>query len=592
MFRPSRLRALLVLLPFLWLLPAHAQWISQTNLLKAGWNAVYLHVDATHASIDDLLASDPAIEEVWLWVPAAPQQFIDSPQKPSNTGSQWLRWRRTVTTLPNTLGQLVGNAAYYVKLAAGNANYSWTLRGRPLAPRYEWTSSGLNFVGFPVTSTNVTFEQFLLPYPSLLEVAEIYRSAGGAFGTSNPARLFDFARTSLRRGDAVWMRVASGYNRYFGPFEVTIGSERGINFGAEGTQFSFRVRNTTSATNVITLRLLPSESAPVGQPAIEGLPPLLVRGEPDPATLTYLAESLDGSSSVSWTLPPAGVPGADIQVVVGLERSLMLGAPGALYSGVLQLTDSANLLEVNLGVAAEQGSSAGLWVGEAQVTHVVQYLKVFDRNPTGRPNIRLTEDGGEYQLLYTNEVMAAVSNPFPLRLIVHDDGSNLTLLQRVFVGRDGSNESVIATRQELLAPSRLDAARRISAAHLPWSATNPGWAMTASNGVYRADIVTAYDNTAANPFIHQYHPDHDNLNASFTQVQPKGQESYGISRTIWLSPQPAGFDYYARTSGTLDRKGVYDESLTVEASGANTRTFRAVGTFSLKRISSIQKLTR
>jgi hypothetical protein len=92
--------------------------------------------------------------------------------------------------------------------------------------------------------------------------------------------------------------------------------------------------------------------------------------------------------------------------------------------------------------------------------------------------------------------------------------------------------------------------------------------------------------------VHQYHPDHDNLNASFTQVLPKGRESYGVTRTIWLSPQVAPTDYLGQTAGSLERKGIYDETITVEGAGGSTRTFKVVGTFTLNRISSLSKLTR
>lgn len=71
------------------LLPASAQWITQTNQLKAGWNAVALFVDASHAPISDVMPADGSIEEVWLWKPSSTQQFIDSPQVPTGTGSQW-----------------------------------------------------------------------------------------------------------------------------------------------------------------------------------------------------------------------------------------------------------------------------------------------------------------------------------------------------------------------------------------------------------------------------------------------------------------------------------------------------------------------
>lgn len=288
-------------------LPASAQWITQTNQLKAGWNAVALFVDASHAPISDVMPADGSIEEVWLWKPSSTQQFIDSPQVPTGTGSQWSKW--TFNLGPSSeLQRLIPNASYYVKVKDSSTTYTWRLKGKPVAPQYAWTSSGLNFIGFPVPDGTMGYERFFQPVPSLLETAEIYRSPGGAFGAGNPARVFDTARTVFSRGEAVWMRVAAGYNRYFGPFEVSLSGNRSIQFGKSGTQASFRIRNQSRSTNVITLRMLPSEAAPGGQTAIVGLPPLILRGELDESTLKYTGVSLSTNEGggFSWTLPPKG----------------------------------------------------------------------------------------------------------------------------------------------------------------------------------------------------------------------------------------------------------------------------------------------
>jgi len=574
-----------------------AQWITQTNQLKAGWNAVSLFVDASHAPISDVMPSDGSIEEVWLWKPSSTQQFIDSPQVPTGTGSQWTKW--TFNLGPSSdLKLLIPNASYYVKVKDSLATYNWGLKGKPVAPQYAWTSSGLNFIGFPVPDGNMGYERFFQPVPSLLETAEIYRSPGGAFGTGNPSRVFDTARTVFSRGEAVWMRVAAGYNKYFGPFEVSLSGNRSIQFGKSGTQASFRIRNQSRSTNVITLQMLPSEAAPSGQTAIVGLPPLILRGELDESTLKYngisltAAEGTNEGVGFTWTLPPQGRPGSDIQVVLGLARDSMPGQAGDLSACVLRLTDAAGLLQVDLGVAATKAASTGLWVGEARVTQVVQYLKNYERDPVGNPVVRLTEDEGAYSVMVTNEVVGGVSRPFPMRLILHNDGTNTVLLQRVFLGMNPQTNAIVTTQQRFLDPAQLASARRISAAHLPWSSQNTPWPITITSNVYRMEINTPYDSSSVNPFIHQYHPDHDNLNASFTQLLPKGRESYSILRTVWLSPQAAGFDYQSRTTGSLDLNGVYDETIEVGGSGANTRTFRVLGTFTLNRISDIPTLTR
>jgi hypothetical protein len=583
-------------------LPGSAQWITQTNQLKAGWNAVSLFVDASHAPISDVMPSDGSVEEVWLWKPSSTQQFIDSPQVPTGTGSQWSKW--TFNLGPSSeLQRLIPNASYYVKVKDSSATYNWLLKGKPVTPQYVWTSSGLNFIGFPVPDGNMGYERFFQPVPSLLETAEIYRSPGGAFGAGNPARVFDTARTVFTRGEAVWMRVAAGYNRYFGPFEVSLPGNRSIQFGKSGTQASFRIRNQSKSTNVITLTMLPSEAAPGGQTPIVGLPPLILRGELEDSTLKYTGIPLstnqvstniddDGDEAITWTLPPQGRPGSDVQVVIGLARDSMPGQAGDLSACVLRLTDAAGLLQVDLGVGAVKAANSGLWVGEARVTQVVQYLKNYERDPVGKPVVRLTEADGAYSVLVTNEVVGGVSRPFPMRLILHNDGTNTVLLQRVFLGMNPQTNAIVTTQQRFLDPAQLASAQRISAAHLPWSAQNTPWPITITSNVYRVEIATPYDSPSSNPFIHQYHPDHDNLNASFTQLLPKGRESYSIQRTVWLSPQSAGFDYQSRTTGSLDLNGVYDETIEVGGSGANARTFRVLGTFTLNRISDLPTLTR
>ena len=62
-------------------LPAQAQWLTQSIGLKAGWNAVFLHVDASHDTLDALIGGDGSnpIQEVWRWNPPSVAQFTDSP---------------------------------------------------------------------------------------------------------------------------------------------------------------------------------------------------------------------------------------------------------------------------------------------------------------------------------------------------------------------------------------------------------------------------------------------------------------------------------------------------------------------------------
>src|SRR5688500_13152219 len=66
-----------------------AQWLTQSFALTNGWNAIYLHVDASHTSLNAAVASDAGnpILEVWRWNPSTSIQFFDNPQEPIDTGS-------------------------------------------------------------------------------------------------------------------------------------------------------------------------------------------------------------------------------------------------------------------------------------------------------------------------------------------------------------------------------------------------------------------------------------------------------------------------------------------------------------------------
>ena len=129
---------------------AHAQWLTQTLTLKQGWNAVELHVDASHDTLDNLVGPGALIttpiREVWMWIPSpATMQFVQSPQQPLDGGSQWASWKRSAG-LTSPLQRLVANAAY---LVYATADFTWNLQGRPVLSRRQWTVSGLNFLGFP-----------------------------------------------------------------------------------------------------------------------------------------------------------------------------------------------------------------------------------------------------------------------------------------------------------------------------------------------------------------------------------------------------------------------------------------------------------
>ena len=243
-------------------------------------------------------------------------------------------------------------------------------------------------------------------------------------------------------------------------------------------------------------------------------------------------------------------------------------------------------------VSAQVASYAGLWVGQASVSQVQAYLKSFQRDDNNNPVV--DPNTGAYIVTNVNTNLGATAAAFPLRLIVHNDGTNANLLERVFYGMDPGSNTIVTTSESFLNPSQLGVARRISAVHLPWTAANAPYPLTGTltpGGLLTATVNTAYDDQSSNPFLHTYHPDHDNLDARFQSQLPVGSEWFGISRLITLSIAPPGGDFTSLTQAGQVFNGAYTEAVTLTGLGGFTRTYNVAGVFSLNRISPIAVLT-
>lgn len=577
---------------------ARAQWLNQSMVLTQGWNAVFLHVDASHTTLDALVGSDSSnpIVEVWRWNPPATTQFTDSPQSPT-ASSEWSNWVRTQPA--SSLQRLVGDAAYLVRVGVNVSTYTWTIKGRPIPPRHSWTTTGVNFIGFPTVPVNPPkFENFLAQSPDIQAPPEIYRYVGGELGAGNPAKLISslFRAVEVTRGNAYWVRSQDVFTHYFGPFEVKVNGT-GIDFGDGLSTATVRLRNLTTNALTINLTLAGSEGSPSGQTMIHSTPPLIVRGDFNATNLVYGYSSLPVGGNRAWTLAPANLPGSEIEAVIGLNRSAITANAGALLAGILRFSDSLGFLQVDVGVSALAGSNAGLWVGSAVVDEVGHFLKSYSRDSANNP---VVSSNGNYVVSGVDTSLGRVLRPYPLRLIVHNPASgNAALLQRVFVGLDANTNTILSLKETAISPLFLKEARRLSAVHLPWNATNTGWSFNgrfSSQTNLTATVALGYDARASSPFLHTYHPDHDNLDATFKNLVPQGSESYRVERQITLSLAPPANDFSSLVSANRTVTGTYNEIITLKglarAGGTNdTRQFGVRGNFTLNRVSDVSQLT-
>ena len=422
------------------------------------------------------------------------------------------------------------------------------------------------------------------------------------------------------------MRSDATHNGNIGPFEVVSSSPDGVDFGSNNGQARLRLRNLVTNELTVTLQQEASEADP-GTGIVPPEPPLLLRGDLNTTNLTYRYTPIT-RAPLTWSLKGAGTVGSEVDVVLGLNRSAMTNA-GTAYAGILRLTDSLGLSQVAIAVSASKESTAGLWVGGVEVTNVanevtryaqVTNLIAFTNLLTslvdlGPGDVLSPRDGFRYQwdpatgrvLVFggpdtnnpargsylvlsraTND--AAVASSFPLRLIIHDSGGEMTLLQQVYFGPHKDTTNAVLTLQEKLL--HLKDARRISAVHLPLGTTER---MTPQGGDrYQAVVTMGEDMQESNPFLHTYHPDHDNRDAQFAFIpaSDKKSESYGVERTITLTFEAPKNDFASLTQGGQARHGTYREILTFKSGNTELKKFAVSGAFGLRRISEIPTLTR
>jgi hypothetical protein len=550
-------KLLLALVSLVFAATAQAQWQSTTYTLKGGWNSIYLHGDASYATLDAIFASQTAVQEVWRWNPNPTQvQFTTSPLIPSAGTAEWSTWVRGGSA--NSLGQMIGQSAYLVKCSGLSSNsYSVTIPQKVMPPSATWVRNGANLMGFPskLTGTYPSMSSYFATFPAAIASnVKIYKYVGGDLGPGNPLQVFSTSSEKLDRNQSYWFDTKV-VGSFYAPVEISLSNGSGIDFGRTGSTVTVRLLNRSATVSTVTIAPVVSSNAPTGQEDITGAVPITRR--------------VFNASTASWTETPIDAaftevvgPNAAVELTFGIDRTAMTGSSNAFYASLLRLTDSANLYDILLPVTARKASLAGLWIGDAVV--------------------------GGVQSKTAGYTGTATAQTYNLRYIVHvDDAGNARVLSQVYLGQlaGATPQSGICTVESALSVADKASARRIVAAHLPLDRVLDGGTM-ALGGSLSCTISTPF-NDPTSPFVHQYHPDHDNQSGTTPLVS--GQESYDLSRAVTFAisaAAPAGVS--ATGYGASVIAGDYTEVLT----GLRKDSITVTGTFTLRRVSEIGILTR
>ncbi|RFC52620.1 MAG: hypothetical protein DVB22_000383 [Verrucomicrobia bacterium] len=533
---------------------AHAQWVTKNYSLAAGWNGVWLSGDASYTTVSSLFSGSTDVTEVWRWNPNPDRTaFTQTPSAPTANSEEWTIWKRDGTE--TGLSRMVGNSAYLIRCSGAVTVPIKQLVQPPLA---TWLISGGNFLGFPSAATSAPkMSRYFASYPSasttvLSTPSRIYKYIGGELGAGNPM-LVAPGSESMDPNKAYWFNVATISN-FTAPVEYEVASSAGLAFGRTQTAMSVGITNRSTSSLTLTVALGASESAPGSQPPVSG-GVALTRRIFDPAANSYTETPMGGSFTV--TIAASGRTTLDF----GIDRSQMTGAADAFYASILRVTDSAGLSDVSLPVSGQTGSPAGLWLLDTKVSRV-----------------NSTVPGGG----------SSTSQAFPLLFLAHvDSGGTARLLSQAFVGKlstPGNPLGICISESRVLGFSASDLKPvRYFACQMPTSINSITGSGSIATGSTLSWTIRIPFNDPTNPFVHTYHPDHDNLDAK-GRALADGKESFTINRKCvftFTSTPPDG--KYVAGWGSTVFGGTYLESI----SGLHKRALKVGGTFRMQRVSEI-----
>lgn len=500
--------------------------VTQTLTLNPGWNAVYLEVQPLSNSPAQVFNGLPNGSSVWAWLGKDDSvQFIQDPSESPVNKPKWLAIFTVADEVELTnLYAITANSAYLIQIPAGLPPMTLTVTGRPTIRHKGWVPDSFNLVGFGFTSTPPTFASFFASSSSHKDQA-IYRlnNVSGAWEMlNNPAA------ATMRSGEAFWVYCKSGSD-YQGPLMVEANNADGLDFGAGITLLTLELKNVSSSNKTVSVAQLSA---------------------PNPEALAY--RRYDAAIGRILTEPLSGM--APITVKAGGSSVITLAAQRGSFSGsaawVLEFTDGqGSRVRVPVTATSNPINSSGLWAGAATLNKVSQ---LSDSGPA--PD-------------FTNGEAKPTTAELTLNLILHQDKfGQVRLLKQVIMmykdrtlNPDGSvatNGRPVALTKDSLISNYSGVTQRDGA--------KVGRRLSAVGFDYSQSVDTDFDNTAlkcsgsisttvacqlilkssqpTNPFLHRYHPDHDNLTPDYAPYPPDyalyKQEVNNIARDVTLEFDP------------------------------------------------------
>jgi hypothetical protein len=560
--------------------PAVATDLQQVITLKPGWNAVFVEVEPNQRELDTLFAGMPVLS-VWRWLPTrGDSQFIRDPAEGLENLEGWFGWfpePRPEAFLSN-LFRMDGNTAYLIRLG-GTQNRQLVLTGQPRFRAPRWEPSAFTLTGLPVDPAQPpTFAEFFSASAAHQGQPVFALGADGRWQqVSSPAA------TTVKSGEAYWIWT-QGRSRYQGRLHVVLEQGDSLEYSAALEEIRVVLRNFSGVNGSFLVERLGADPLP-----------LLWRNE-DPETGEV------GWPNLQTTLMVDAPANEDVFLTLAVRRRAFTGdrmddilsirdehgQRVLLYAGgnTIQPGGAAAAAADSLMAKTAGPTFAGLWVGEVRVDAVSEAQRAGTTpTPTGREFIQrflIHVDGlGQARLLKDviqmwEEGTMIPSSIDPSLLEVDQPGRFVLLTDKNLIGlyngaalRGGQP---VGVRFSTVAYDFADETLEMVGGFGPAE-------QLSTTIVVEPELPT-------NPFLHRYHPDHDNLDAQFLNFR---LEAYQVVRNIQLSftvEDPLGRNPPGWGDSVVG--GVFSESIT----GLHKNTIFTSGLFRLRRVSAVPVLNQ
>lgn len=544
--------------------------------LQPGWNSVYIEVEPEDNGMAAVFADIP-VASVWRWLPQeAGARFVEDPADGLKNIEGWFAWfpePRPEAFLSN-LFRVNANTAYLIRIE-GTESHQIVLDGRPELIPLRWETNAFTLTGLPVSDSNPpTF-------------AEFFANSGNHQGQpiysldeDGRWQVVDAATTPVESGVAYWVYTESN-SRYQGRLDVVLDQGESMEYKAVLDEIRIVLRNRSDLPGSFLVRRISSTGMP----------------------LAFRFEDIE-TGEVGWPQLPAAL---NLDAPAREDVFLTLGAlrrdfTASRMEEILEITDEfgermylhvgANTVQPFIAPvrSAAKGTGgtdlAGLWIGEVEV-NAVSESQLGGVVPSDAPQVftqRLiihVDSAGQARLLKDviqmfEEGTLVPSDEDPSFQEVDQPGRYVLLtdpgLIGLYTGAVNRGGRSVGQRYSTVAYD-------FQGDSLIFDGDFGGTGQISTTLVIEPDLPT-------NPFLHRYHPDHDNRDAQFLNPRIEAYQVVREMRLIFSDEDPLGTT--PPGWGETLVGGNFEESIT----GLHKNTIFTSGKFRLRRISAVPVLNQ